>query len=454
MDEPAVRVQRLNHHYGSSMARRRILCDVDLQIARGEIVILTGPSGSGKSTILTLIGALRSVQEGSLTVLGSELRGANEARRAAVRKDIGFIFQAHNLIGALSARQNVEIALQLRAPRPNIRGAACELLRSVGLSDRENYRSDQLSGGQRQRVAVARALAGGPRLVLADEPTASLDRASGREVVDLLSKLAKENGCAVLLVTHDNRILDIADRIVGLEDGRISSFTGAVMSNMRQMLAMLAHDTRRGEFMRRVAVMSAEEFTKLLDETTSEFEQFLHVSRVGESTARDSMLQQLIEAFALKAAELIGAERVSLFMVDRGRGELWSKVASGGTEPLDIRFPLSAGIASRVARQGCVVNTPDAYLEPDFNREVDLRTGFRTRAMLCVPLRSREGDVFAVAQLLNKRGGGAFTPAEEKRFVNFAESIGLIVEAWWRMAMQGREAAGSCSGASAFDPTA
>ena len=212
-----------------------------------------------------------------------------------------------------------------------------------------------------------RALAGGPRLVLADEPTASLDKASGREVVDLLSRLAKENACTVLLVTHDNRILDIADRIIGLKDGVISSFTGAVVSNMRQMLAMLAHDNRRGEFSRRVAVMSAEEFTNVLDETTSEFEQFLRVSQLGESAARDSMLQQLIEAFALKVAELMGAERVSLFMVDRRRGELWSKVATGsGQEPLDIRFSLSAGIAGRVAREGRAVSTPDAYLGAGF----------------------------------------------------------------------------------------
>jgi putative ABC transport system ATP-binding protein len=437
MGEFAVKVQRLNHYYGRGAARRRILCDVELELQRGEIVILTGPSGSGKSTILTLIGALRSVQEGSLVVLSRELKGASQAMRAEVRKDIGFIFQAHNLIGALTARQNVEMALQLRAvPRFNIRGRARDLLRSVGLADREDYRSGQLSGGQRQRVAVARALAGRPRLVLADEPTASLDKASGREVVDLLSRLAKENGCTVLLVTHDNRILDIADRIIGLEDGVISSFTGAVVSNMRQMLAMLAHDNRRGEFSRRVAVMSAEEFTNVLDETTSEFERFLRVSQLGESAARDSMLQQLIEAFALKVAELMGAERVSLFMVDRRRGELWSKIASGSDqEPLDIRFSLSAGIAGRVAREGRAVSIPDAYLEPDFNRDVDLRTGFRTRAMLCVPLRKRDGEVFAVAQLLNKHGGGAFVAADEKRFVNFAESIGLIVEAWWRMAM-------------------
>lgn len=442
MGEPAVSVKRLNHHYGSGAVRRQILSNVDLDIARGEIVILTGPSGSGKSTILTLIGALRSVQEGSLTVLGRELKGASQAMRAAVRKDIGFIFQAHNLIGALTARQNVEMSLQLRSvPRRNVRDAAHDLLRSVGLADRESYRPDQLSGGQRQRVAVARALAGGPQLVLADEPTASLDRASGREVVDLLSRLAKENGCTVLLVTHDNRILDIADRIIGLEDGAISSFTGTVISSVRQMLAMLALDNRRAEFTRRVAAMSAEEFTKVLDETTSEFEQFLRMSQLGESAARDSMLQRLIEAFAFKVAELMNAERVSLFMVDHCRGELWSKVASGGgAEPLEIRFPLGAGLAGRVARDGIVVNTLDAYQEPDFNHDVDLQTGFRTRAVLCVPLRTRNREVFAVAELLNKRGGGAFTGDDEKRFIDFAQSMGLIVEAWWRMTMQPSEA--------------
>jgi putative ABC transport system ATP-binding protein len=438
MSEPTVTAHRLNHHYGSRAARRRILYDVDLELQHGEIVILTGPSGSGKSTILSLIGALRSLQEGSLVVLGCQLNGAGEAMRAALRKDIGFIFQAHNLIGALTALQNVEMALQLRALlKPNMRARARDLLRNVGLADRENYRSDQLSGGQRQRVAVARALAGNPRLVLADEPTASLDKAAGREVVDLLSRLAKENGSTVLLVTHDNRILDIADRIIGIEDGRISSFTSAVMSNMRQMLAMLAHDGQLGEFTRRIAEMSAEEFTKMLEETTTEFEQFLRVSRLGESAARDSILQKLMEVFALKVAQLIGAERVSLFMVDRRRGELWSKVASGASEePLDIRFPLSVGIAGRVARDGCIVNTPEAYLEPDFDRNVDLRTGFHTHAMLCVPLRTRDGKVFAVAQLLNKRGGGAFVTADEQRFVNLARTLGVIVEVWWQMAMQ------------------
>jgi putative ABC transport system ATP-binding protein len=394
-------------------------------------VILTGPSGSGKTTILTLIGALRSVQDGRLAVLGCELNGATEALRAAVRKDIGFIFQAHNLVGALTARQNVEMALQVRTvAQRSIQVAACALLRSVGLADSENRRPHELSGGQRQRVAVVRALAGGPRLVLADEPTAALDKASGREVVDLLSRLAKENGCTVLLVTHDSRILDIADRIVGLEDGRISTFGATEMSNLRQMLAC---DDHRGEIARRIGAMPAEDFVKLLDETANEFEQFLRVSQIGESAARDSMLQQLIEAFALKFADVIGAERVLLFMVDRQRGELCSKIASGGDDaPNSIRFPLSAGIAGRVAREGRVVNTPDAGLDPDFNRDTDLRT----RAMISVPLRSRDGEVFAVAQLLNKRGDGAFAAADEKRFVDFAESIGVIVEAWSRMAME------------------
>lgn len=252
MVQPAVKAERLNHYYGSGAGRRQILCDVELELVPGEIVILTGPSGSGKSTILTLIGALRSVQDGSLAVFGRELKGASHSLRTAIRKDIGFIFQAHNLIRALTAPQNVEMALHLRpVPRSNIRAIARDLLRSVGLLERENYRIDQLSAGQRQRIAVARALAGGPRLVLADEPTASLDRASGRDVVDLLARLAKESGCAVLLVTHDNRILDVADRILGLEDGAIHTVAHAAISNVRQMLAMLAQENRREEFRRR-----------------------------------------------------------------------------------------------------------------------------------------------------------------------------------------------------------
>ena len=200
-----------------------MLRDVALTVDPGEIVLLTGPSGSGKTTLLTLIGALRAMQEGSCKVLGEELAGANERQRVALRRRIGFIFQQHNLLGFLTAQQNVAMSLELQAGLSEAQrlDRATAMLAAVGLGDRGGSMPAGLSGGQRQRVAVARALAGDPGLILADEPTAALDRQSGGEVVRLLRDLARRRGVPILLVTHDPRILDIADRIVAMEDGRI-----------------------------------------------------------------------------------------------------------------------------------------------------------------------------------------------------------------------------------------
>jgi putative ABC transport system ATP-binding protein len=222
MEQP-LELSDITFSYGDGELRRAVLKDVSLSVEPGEIVILTGPSGSGKTTLLTLIGALRAMQEGSCRVLGQEMRGATESQRVALRRRIGFIFQNHNLLGFLSARQNVAMSLELHAGL-NEAGRlerAGEMLAAVGLAEHADKRPAQLSGGQRQRVAVARALVAEPGLVLADEPTAALDRASGQEVVRLLSDLARRRGTPILLVTHDPRILDIADRIVSMEDGRI-----------------------------------------------------------------------------------------------------------------------------------------------------------------------------------------------------------------------------------------
>lgn len=223
--EPVISINHLNHYYGRGALKKQILYDINFDIYPGEIVIMTGPSGSGKTTLLSLIGGLRSVQEGSLKFLGEELYRANQKRLVNIRRNIGFIFQAHNLLGFLTAKQNVQMAVELndRISQAQAQAQSEAILRSVGLGPRINYYPDNLSGGQKQRVAIARALVNDPAMVLADEPTAALDRQSGRDVVELMQRLAKEKGTSILLVTHDNRILDIADRIINMEDGVLES---------------------------------------------------------------------------------------------------------------------------------------------------------------------------------------------------------------------------------------
>jgi putative ABC transport system ATP-binding protein len=222
--QPAISIQNLNHYFGKGSLRKQVLFDINLEIQPGEIVLMTGPSGSGKTTLLTLMGGLRSAQEGSLKILGQELSGATQDQLVEVRRNIGYIFQAHNLLKCLTARQNVQMSLELHPEYSSKQAVAkaAAMLEAVGLGDRVNYYPDNLSGGQKQRVAIARALVSHPKLVLADEPTAALDSKSGREVVEIMQQLAKEQGCTILLVTHDNRILDIADRIVHMEDGHLS----------------------------------------------------------------------------------------------------------------------------------------------------------------------------------------------------------------------------------------
>jgi putative ABC transport system ATP-binding protein len=222
---PVISAQNLNHYFGEGDLRKQALFDIDLDIHAGEIIIMTGPSGSGKTTLLTLMGGLRSAQEGSLKILDREIRGADKNTLVQIRRNIGYIFQAHNLMTFLSAKQNVRMALELHDEEGTVDldATATAMLEAVGLGHRQDYYPESLSGGQKQRVAIARALVSQPKIVLADEPTAALDKKSGREVVELMQTLAKQQGCTILLITHDNRILDIADRIVYMEDGRLSN---------------------------------------------------------------------------------------------------------------------------------------------------------------------------------------------------------------------------------------
>lgn len=233
MIEPVISIDNLDHYFGVGKLRKQVLFDINLEINAGEIIIMTGPSGSGKTTLLTLCGGLRSAQSGSLKVLGAEMCGASAKQLTLARRHHGYIFQAHNLHESLTAIQNVKMGLELHAEYSvrEMTDRSIEMLELVGLGDRVNYYPENLSGGQKQRVAIARALVSQPKILLADEPTAALDKQSGRDVVDLMRKLATERGCTILLVTHDNRILDIADSIVYMEDGKLAAAPDLVMAN-------------------------------------------------------------------------------------------------------------------------------------------------------------------------------------------------------------------------------
>jgi putative ABC transport system ATP-binding protein len=229
--EPVVAVRGLVHPFdgaggdpGPEAPARPGLWVDRLEVPPGRLLILTGPSGSGKTTLLTLVGALRRVRQGSVRVLGHDLDTLDDPALVAVRRKIGFIFQAHNLLRALTAEQNVRMAVELAERDPaRARERAAEMLRLVGLADKATSKPAALSGGERQRVAIARALANRPRLVLADEPTAALDEKRGLDVIHLLKDLARRQGTASVVVTHDSRVLELADRIVHLREGRVRS---------------------------------------------------------------------------------------------------------------------------------------------------------------------------------------------------------------------------------------
>jgi len=223
--QEVIHAKQLGKVYGTGAAAFRALSGVDLKIRKGELTLLMGPSGSGKTTLLSILGCILRSSEGELEVLGQRVTRLPERDLPRVRRDaIGFVFQGFNLFPTLTARENIALALDLRG----VKGKAAEdradgLLEQVGLRAKAHTFPADLSGGQKQRVAIARALAGDPPILLADEPTAALDSTSGRNVIELLQSLAKEQARAVVIVTHDPRVLDFGDRILHLEDGRIVS---------------------------------------------------------------------------------------------------------------------------------------------------------------------------------------------------------------------------------------
>jgi putative ABC transport system ATP-binding protein len=423
--EPVISFEKVNHFYGVGHLRRQVLYEVSDTVQPGEIVILTGPSGSGKTTMLTLAGALRTLEHGSVRVLGRELNGASTDVRFQIRESIGFIFQAHNLLDALTARQNVQMSLGLDGTISPAEGKrkATYMLHAVGLGDKGDHYPSELSGGQRQRVAVARALVRRPTIILADEPTASLDKAAGREVVDLLHQLAKLQGCAILLVTHDHRILDVADRVVTLEDGRLSSSAADPQANAVHLLASLMELKTKEEVLAHVANLSERQFLQAMEQLTAELQQFLP----AKDPVRRSLLEQVFSAVTLKIAQVLQAERGTVFVADAEAQFLRPLIAHGDTEFTE-QVPFTSGLIGRAAVLNEVVNVSDAYNHPDFDSSVDLKTGFRTRNVLCAPLRSRRRKVLGVAELLNKQGADGFTEQDEQRLRSFSEPLSIIVE--------------------------
>lgn len=243
--DPIIKVRNLSHTFGEGSLQKEVLHQVSVDFYPGEIVIISGPSGSGKTTFLTLVGALRSVQAGELTVNGQDLRDLSGAELVRIRRRMGFIFQSHNLVDALTACENVQMALigETEETPESSRRKAMECLTDVGLKEHVHKKPRQLSGGQKQRVAIARALLRRPEIILADEPTAALDKTTGREIVDLLHRLAKRTGCTILLVTHDNRILDVADRLIHIEDGcleEVQISMERIMAQVRELLDLIS----------------------------------------------------------------------------------------------------------------------------------------------------------------------------------------------------------------------
>ena len=224
MPEALIEASGLERTFGEGAAAVRAVRGIDLTLSAGERVLVMGPSGSGKTTLVSMLGGLLTPSAGRVLLRDHNVYAADEGERAHVRLEhLGFVFQSFNLLSALTAQENVEVPLRLRAVgRAEARSRAGEILTRLGLGARRRHRPRDLSGGEKQRVAIARALANDPDVVLADEPTANLDSETGRQVAEILHRLASEEGKGVIVVSHDQRLLDIASRVAWIEDWRLS----------------------------------------------------------------------------------------------------------------------------------------------------------------------------------------------------------------------------------------
>lgn len=235
-NEIAVRCQGVAKTFGEGPGKVSALRGVDLDVCQGELLMLVGPSGCGKTTLISIIGTMLDQDEGLCEVFGDDVARMDESQRLEFRgSSIGFVFQVFNLLPALTTAENVSVPLLIGGvSRKKAEQKACDVLASVGLGDRTDALPAQLSGGQQQRVAIARALIHSPKLIICDEPTSNLDHEAGRAMMDLLRDVAKSPDRAVIVVTHDSRILEFADRIAHMDDGRIMNIVNGVQGKVAQ----------------------------------------------------------------------------------------------------------------------------------------------------------------------------------------------------------------------------
>lgn len=435
-NEPVLAVTGLSHFYGIGALRRQILYDVTASIDPGEIVLITGPSGSGKTTFLSLAGTLRTVHHGSVRTLGKELNGASQQELIEIRKSTGFIFQNQNLLDSHTALQNVELSLGIwpEMPADEARTACHEALDAVGLGNHMHHYPQQLSGGQKQRVAIARALVRKPRIIFADEPTASLDRKSGREVVDLMQVLVHRQNCAILMVTHDHRILDIADRILSLEEGRVSSFESSLDSNSSRFLTTVSQLQRSGGLVRYVDKLSDEKFHDLVQQVSQDLQWILETIELGSREALQSLIFEILEAVAHKIKVMLKAEKASLFIVNPESSELYSRSVR------DIGGNISGEAEGDepASRGGSILQLQkpgvSSYFDFAFRHEEDYRDG----RLLCMPVLDRKKNVLAILEMIKRREDPAFSEVDEKNFADYAESLAVILETSLQIAHQNR----------------